>query len=287
MTDRLGDRTDLLEQIKPDFSPSCRRLTPGPGYLEAITQPNVDYISTPISHFTTTGIALTNGSSRDYDAIICSTGADIAFAPHYPIVAHGTNLQTAWRPGPGPAHQPGFPDTYLGVAAPHFPNLLLVLGPNATGQGGTVPHAIETQLTYVAKILRKVSQQGIRTIAPSAAATRDFRAYCEAFFPRTVMSETCRSWYNGGIAGGRVHGLWPGSGTHAWLARREPRWEDFEYTYRSAQGNRFAYFGNGWARKDEAAARGEEEVDFTPYLKVESVRGEIDLRGLHEEWFEV
>lgn len=35
MKARLGDRTDLLSAIEPDFSPSCRRLTPGPGYLEA------------------------------------------------------------------------------------------------------------------------------------------------------------------------------------------------------------------------------------------------------------
>lgn len=279
MAARLGDRTDLLEQIKPDFSPNCRRLTPGPGYLEAITQPNVAYITTPISHFTRTGLALSDGSSHDYDAIICSTGADIAFTPAFPLIAHGTNLQTAWRAG----HSPGFPDTYLGVAAPSFPNLLFLLGPNSAPLGGTIPHTIETQVAYAAKVLRKVSTQGIRSIAPSPQAVADFRAFCESFFPRTVMSETCSSWYNAGTPGGRVLGVWPGSGTHALLARREPRWEDFEYTYRSAGGNRFAWLGDGTARKDGKAG----EADFTPYLSPESVRGEVDLRRLHEDWFEV
>ncbi|KFY64553.1 hypothetical protein V496_03203 [Pseudogymnoascus sp. VKM F-4515 (FW-2607)] len=283
MSDRLGDRIDLLEKLKPDFSPNCRRLTPGPGYLEAITQPNVGHISTPISHFTKTGIALQDGTTHDYDAIVCSTGADTTFAPHFPIVANGINLQTSWRPGAGPEHQPGFPDTYLGIGAPQFPNFLQILGPNSTGLGGTIPHAIETQVTYAAKILRKVSTQGIRTITPSVQATNEFRAYCESFFPRTVMSETCSSWYNGGIAGGRIHGIWPGSGTHAVLARRDPRWEDFDYTYRNEQGNRFAWFGNGWTAKDVRAANGEEDLNFTPYLKVESVTGELDLKTLHED----
>ncbi|OBT58483.1 hypothetical protein VE04_01199 [Pseudogymnoascus sp. 24MN13] len=280
-------RTDLLDAITPDFSPNCRRLTPGPGYLEAITQPNVSYISTPISKFTKTGIALQDGTTHDYDAIICSTGADTTFAPHFPIVANGINLQTAWRPGVGPEHQPGFPDTYLGIGAPQFPNFLQILGPNSTGLGGTIPHAIETQVTYAAKILRKVSTQGIRTITPSVQATADFRAYCESFFPRTVMSENCRSWYNGGIAGGRIHGIWPGSGTHAVLSRRDPRWEDFDYTYRNEQGNRFAWFGNGWTTKDVKAADGQEDLNFTPYLKVESVTGVIDLKALHEDGFEL
>lgn len=41
ISSRLNGREDLVQQIKPDFSPNCRRLTPGPGYLEAITQDNV------------------------------------------------------------------------------------------------------------------------------------------------------------------------------------------------------------------------------------------------------
>jgi len=134
-------------------------------------------------------------------------------------------------------------------------------------------------VTYISKILRKC----------------DFRAYCESFFPRTVMSENCSSWYNGGIRGGRIHGIWPGSGTHLNIVRREVRWEDWEYTYRNAQGNRFGYFGNGWSKKDvleyEASLRGDheaaEQVDFSPYLKKEAVEGTLDLRAYHEDWWEL
>ena len=62
MTTRLGDRDDLLKKILPDFAPNCRRLTPGPGYLEALAADNVDYISTPIERFTKTGIQTTDGN---------------------------------------------------------------------------------------------------------------------------------------------------------------------------------------------------------------------------------
>lgn len=285
MADRLGGRNDLLEAIKPDFSPSCRRLTPGPGYLEAITQDNVEYVAERIERFTPTGIVTVDGKSRDIDAVICSTGADISFSTAFPIIAHGVDLQQAWRPG----GNPGFPDTYLGIAAPDFPNFLFILGANSTSTASTVPYTIEAQVTYISKVLRKVSTQGIRTITPSRAATNDFRAYCESFFPRTVMSEQCSSWYNGGIVGGRVHGIWPGSGTHAIIARREVRWEDFEYTHHSASKNRFAYFGNGWAKKDVEAAASDDPgaIDFTTYLREEAVSGTIDLRGyLEEGWYE-
>lgn len=101
------------------------------------------------------------------------------------------------------------------------------------------------------------------------------------------MSEECSSWYNGGIVGGRVHGIWPGSGTHVNIVRRDPRWEDFKFTYRNESGNRFAYFGNGFSRKDELVeANPEAEVDLTPYLKKEAVDGIVDLRAYNELWFD-
>jgi cation diffusion facilitator CzcD-associated flavoprotein CzcO len=61
MSTRLGNRTDLLNKIIPDFAPNCRRLTPGPGYLEALAADNVDYVTTPIAKFTRTGIQTKDG----------------------------------------------------------------------------------------------------------------------------------------------------------------------------------------------------------------------------------
>ncbi|KAF2026295.1 FAD/NAD(P)-binding domain-containing protein [Setomelanomma holmii] len=283
MSTRLGDRVDLLNEIIPDFAPNCRRLTPGPGYLEALAANNVNYVTNRIERFTRTGIQTKDGTHREVDAIICATGHDINFSTAFPIVAKGINLQEAWRPG----GSPGFPDSYLSIAAPDFPNFLILLGPNATGPAGTLCHSVENQVTYCARVLRKASTQGIRSMAPTAAATRDFRAYCESFFLRTVMSEYCSSWHNGGIKGGRIHGIWPGSAAHVNAVRREPRWEDWEYTYLNRQGNRFAWLGNGWTMKDVAASDPAEaaNVDLTPWLRAEALGGNVDLRDYHEQWY--
>lgn len=269
MAKRLEKKPELLERIVPDFSPNCRRLTPGPGYLEALTQNNVDFISAPISHFTKTSIVTTDGVERQVDAVICSTGANIDMLPRFPIIAKGKDLRDAWNPDP---------ITYLGLAHPSFPNLLFVQGPNAAGHSGTVPNQVETQITYLAKLLRKVSTQGIQSFAPSQAATGDFVAYSDAFFPRTVFTENCSSWANGGRPGGRIHGHWPGSASHVNWVRKDPRWEDWDWAYRNKQGNRFGWLGNGWTVKES-----EGEGDLTAYLKVPQ---EIDLRSYHEEWFE-
>jgi cation diffusion facilitator CzcD-associated flavoprotein CzcO len=281
MTERVAQKPELIDTLIPDFNPNCRRLTPGPGYLEAISSPNVTFIQKPIKRFTATGIETADGTHRPVDAILCSTGAAIDFVPPFTIRARGFDLQEAWSPFSDlskPTNH-GWPYTYLGLAVPNFPNLLFLAGPHGTGPSGTVPHSVEVQLTYYAKLLRKVSSQGIKTISPSKAAADDFVEYADAFFPRTVLTDNCSSWANGGKAGQRIHGIWPGSAGHVTLVRKEPRWEDWEYTYLHKSGNRLAgWFGNGWTQKER-----DEDSDITPYLKVE---GTVDLKRVHEEWWE-
>lgn len=275
MAERLKKKPELLENMIPDFSPNCRRLTPGPGYLEALTEENVDFIQTPIKCFTKTGIETSDGTHREVDAVFCATGANIDFVPPFSIRAGGVDLRSAWRQD----GKIGWPRTYLGLAAPSFPNLLFIAGPHGSGPSGTVPHSVENQLTYYAKIMRKVSTQGIKSIAPSERAVDDFVEYLDAFFASTVLSDHCSSWANGGRPGGRIHGVWPGSAAQLTQIRREPRWEDWEYEYLSESGNRFAYFGKGWTEKETLA-----DSDITSYLRNPT---SIDLRDLHESWWDL
>lgn len=155
---------------------------------------------------------------------------------------------------------------------------VFLAGPHATGPSGTVPQAVETALTYFAKVLRKASSQGIKSLSPSTAAADDFVDYCDAFFPTTVLTDNCSSWNNGGVPGRRIHGLWPGSAAHITIVRREPRWEDWEYE-RENKVNRFAFFGNGYTQ-----AETEESADLTSYLRANGQ--EVDLRDLHESWWD-
>lgn len=53
------------------------QVTPGPGYLEALNQPNVEYISSEISHVTEDGIVSADGELRKVDAIIWATGFNV------------------------------------------------------------------------------------------------------------------------------------------------------------------------------------------------------------------
>ncbi|PNH28359.1 hypothetical protein BJF96_g8447 [Verticillium dahliae] len=169
MNDRLARRPDLVDALIPDFSPHCRRLTPGPGYLEAITADNVDYIRTKIKRITPTGIETEDGRHREVDAIFCATGANVDMVPPFPIIARGEDLSQTWREG-GKAIR-------------------------------TVPHNVENQVVFYARILRKAAREGIRTIQPKKRAAEQYTQWSDAFFATTVLSEGCSSWYNGGKPG--------------------------------------------------------------------------------------
>lgn len=275
MRQRLKNKPQYLDLMVPDFSPNCRRLTPGPGYLEALAEDNVEFIQDPIQRFTENGIVTADGQEREVDAVFCATGANVDMVPTFSIEANGVDLSKAWRPD----GEIGWPKTYLGLAAPTFPNLLFIAGPHGTGPSGTVPHSIEIQLTYYAKLLRKVASQGIQTITPSEKATNDFVAYSDAFFDTTVFRDGCSSWANGGRPGARIHGHWPGSAAHVTIVRKEPRWEDWEYEYVRGEKNRFAYLGLGWTKQEM-----QEGSDMTGYLRDPE---QIDLRNLHEAWHEL
>ncbi|KAI9712664.1 MAG: hypothetical protein M1820_001285 [Bogoriella megaspora] len=271
MENRLQGKPEIIKHIVPDFAPICRRLTPGPGYLEALTQDNVEFIPTPIARFTRDGIVTADGVERKVDAVICSTGANTDMLPPFPIkVPNVGTLQEAWSPDPY---------TYLGAATPSFPNLLFLQGPNGAGVSGTIPSQIETQVTYIAQLLRKVMQQRIERFSPLKEATDDFMEYCDSFFAGTVFMDGCRSWANSGRPGGRIHGHWPGSASHLNIVRRYPRWEDWAWKTKST--NRFAYLGNGWTKKETVNSS---DTELVHYLKRPD---DIDLRIYHEEWFAV
>ncbi len=118
MEKKLSAKPHIAEAFIPNFAVGCRRLTPGPGYLEALCEDHVDFVSSPIDRITETGIQSADGSHREYDTIVCATGFDTSFRPRIPIIGrNGSNLQDLWDQ-PAPPH-------YLSMlAGPDHPNFV-------------------------------------------------------------------------------------------------------------------------------------------------------------------
>ncbi|KAK0723436.1 hypothetical protein B0T26DRAFT_675006 [Lasiosphaeria miniovina] len=63
-----------------------------------------------------------------------------------------------------------------------------------------------------------------------------------------LLMPSIEAWCKGGTVTGRIAGPWPGSFNHFLESVRSPRFQDFEFTYRSK--NHFAYLGNSLTLRD-------------------------------------
>ncbi|EJF55657.1 FAD/NAD(P)-binding domain-containing protein [Dichomitus squalens LYAD-421 SS1] len=262
MKEQLAAKPDVAEKLIPGFPVSCRRLTPGPGYLEALCADHVDFVSSPIKQFTATGIETEDGKHKDLDLIFCATGYDTSWQLPFKIIGrNGVDLNEKWEP---------YPKTYLSVAVDGFPNMFMSLGPNSGIGVGTLLPIIEQAVMYAVQATAKIQRERLKSMEAKPKAVKDFDRYIESYFPQTVFSANCRSWYKLGKAEGRVVGLWPGSNLHATRALQHPRWEDYEYEYADSEDNLLYWLEDGqtWAEKSQQGDRAwylrEEFIDRPP-----------------------
>ncbi|KAJ4580211.1 hypothetical protein HRR83_003159 [Exophiala dermatitidis] len=259
MKRRLAGKPDLADSLMPSFPPVCRRLTPGPGYLEALTDPKVDVITTGIREVVHDGIITTDGHHHPVDAIICATGFDTSFCPRFPVInKNGLSLAEKWKQ---------VPSTYLSLATDDFPNYFFSLGPNSALGSGNLLLLIEKVIDYITFCVGKMQRENIRSMAPRVDAVKGFVEYCDQYFQTTVFSLDCRSWYKGGTSDGRVSALWPGSSLHSMKALAHPRWEDFVYEY--VNDNPMGWIGNGWTVEEKTKQvrvdyLNRDQIDFPP-----------------------
>jgi cation diffusion facilitator CzcD-associated flavoprotein CzcO len=115
MREMLQSKPAIAAALIPNFTVGCKRLTPGPGFLDALTQDNVDFVTTDLECFTPEGIRTVDGQEYTLDAIICATGYNTSAVPRFPIYGlDGVNLQDVWG---------AEARTYLSIGVPKMPNL--------------------------------------------------------------------------------------------------------------------------------------------------------------------
>ncbi|TBU26545.1 FAD/NAD(P)-binding domain-containing protein [Dichomitus squalens] len=283
MKEQLAARPDIAEKpsldvtpyvaVIPGFPVSCRRLTPGPGYLEALCSDHVDFVSSPIKRFTETGIGTEDGKHKDLDLVFCATGYDTSWQLPFQIVGrNGVELNDKWKP---------YPTSYLSMCVDGFPNMFMSLGPNSIIGAGLLLPILEFAVMYAVQATAKIQRERLKSMEVKPKAVRDFDKYVE-----TVYSAKCRSWYKLGKEDGRVVGLWPCSSLHAMKALQNPRWEDYEYESADTEENSLFWLGDGqtWAEKSQHGDRAwylrEEFIDRPPVTRpdVSHIRVEVTKR---------
>ncbi|KAL2356342.1 hypothetical protein BJ546DRAFT_599721 [Cryomyces antarcticus] len=247
MKTRLSKKPEVYEALIPEYPPGCRRLTPGPGYLNAIVEDNVEFISNPIDKITATGIQTTDGKLREVDAIICATGFDTSLHPRFPTYGlGGVTLGEVWDP---------VPEAYLSMCPAKMPNYFLYLGPNGGPGTGSTIILLEQVADYICKAVSKLQREGLKSMVAKEGPIKQFGQYVDTYMKRVVYGSKCRSWFKRGEMDGRVVAVYPGGSMSAIQVLENPRWEDFDWTYPAASDtslNMWAWLGDGMTRNQKA-----------------------------------
>ncbi|KAF6800227.1 cyclohexanone 1,2-monooxygenase [Colletotrichum sojae] len=236
MSEKLNHDPKLCEMLIPKWELGCRRITPGPGYLESFLQPNCNITNSAITAVTKKGIQTADGEFYECDVIVCATGFDVSHRPRYPIVGkENVDLATRWAEDP---------DSYISVAVPEYPNYFMMMGPNCLGGHGSLVESLNWTGDYFVKWIKKMATEDIKYVEPKQDVVDAFIKYSDQVHKTLVWSGGCKSWYKRNRVDGRVTALFGGSAHLFNRLLSNIRAEDFNICYRTS--NPFRFMGNGF-----------------------------------------
>ncbi|WP_062353391.1 flavin-containing monooxygenase [Herbidospora yilanensis] len=202
---------ELRRRLTPAYPPGCRRVVFDSHFYPALTRPNVDLVTEPIVRIVPEGVETPSGLRRA-DTIVYATGfrSTEFLLPMAVTNADGRDLHDQWKDGA---------EAYLGMAAPGFPNLFFLYGPNTNLGHNSIVYMLEAQVGYVLGCLDLIARRGRMEVTEEALA-----AYTTALnraLAATVWNGDCRSWYK--TPGGRITTNWPRTAREYRRITRRPR----------------------------------------------------------------
>ena len=236
MAEKLQYNSDLCSRLIPDWSLGCRRITPGEGYLESLTQPNVQLVTSGVTSATEDSVVTADGQTFKVDIIACATGFDVSLKPQWRMIGrNGVDLRKQWEVEP---------ESYLSLAARDMPNYFMFLGPNAVVGHGSLLESVNWTAEYILKWVHKLATEDIKSIVPKLDTVDELIKYQDELHKGMIWSDSCTSWFKLNRPNGRITALFPGSALLFRKLIEEVRAEDFEIEYWSP--NRWSFLGNGF-----------------------------------------
>lgn len=156
--EQLAGREDLIAASVPTYPPFGKRMLLDNGWYRALTRDHVTLVTDPVVEITDDGVRNASGTEHRADVVVLCTGFDPQRPVHPMAVTgrDGVTLASVWGLDD--------PRAYLGITAPHFPNLFFLYGPNSNPGGGAVITTIEQQVGYVVQLVREMVTDGLTSI---------------------------------------------------------------------------------------------------------------------------
>ncbi len=211
---------ELRRRLTPDHPFGCKRLVFATDYLQALTQPHVEVVSSPARYLRSRSLVTEDGVELDVDIVLCATGYAAAdYLGQIDVVGEGgASLHETWSDG---AY------AYLGMAVPGFPNFFMLYGPNTNVGSNSVIFMLEAQARYIVRALKHMRRRGKSYVAVRPEAMATFIAKIDEWMQGTVWLTRCSNYFR--AANGRVVTQWPSSARAFWAMTR--RFTASDYTF--------------------------------------------------------
>jgi cation diffusion facilitator CzcD-associated flavoprotein CzcO len=220
------DDPEVRDKLTPRYDVGCKRPGFHNTYLSTFNRDNVELVTDPIDKITGSGVATTDGDTRDVDVLILATGfkvMDTDEQPTYPLTGSGgLSWREYWND-----HRLA---AYEGVSVPGFPNYFTVFGPYGY-VGSSYFALVEAQSHHIARCLSRARRTSARRVEVTQDANdRYFAEMMRKRHRQIFWQDSCQlanSYYfdkNGDVP------LRPTSTVEAyWRSRRFPL-EDYAFT---------------------------------------------------------
>ncbi|WP_313355800.1 NAD(P)/FAD-dependent oxidoreductase [Microbacterium sp.] len=187
-----------------DHAVGTKRICTDSGYYETYNREHVTLVDLrrePMTEITVSGIR-TSERLREHDVIVYATGFDAMTGALTSIDILGRGgrlLRDEWR---------GFPSTYLGVALPGYPNLLVLNGPGTPSVLSNMALTSEQQGDYALRLIDHCRRNGFTSFEARADAAAEWTAHGLELADRTLFA-SAPSWYTGSNIEGKTRGFLP------------------------------------------------------------------------------
>lgn len=208
----------MRPRLMPDYPAGCKRVLLSDTYLETLQRDDVRLVTDGIVRVTEDAV-VTDGGAHRVDAIVFATGFETHDLPG-PVEIRGRGgaaLHDAWRDRPR---------TYLGLAAPGFPNFFLLYGPNTNLGHNSIIFMVECQVNYLVECLRQMRAAGVQAVEVRGDVVERFDRRQQARLRGSVWNAGCTNWYK--TSDGAITNNWHGSTVEYWRRTRRPDLGDFE-----------------------------------------------------------
>lgn len=192
---------ELRRKLTPSYELGCKRALVSDDYYQTFNKGHVHLVTEGAQEIDETGIRLADGKHLELDAIVYTTGYDIGM-PMYPFEVRGSNgveLADYWN---------GQPKALYGMSVSNFPNMGLIMGPNAGPGHTSVLIYQESQYKYLAKMARYIIDNNVKSIDVKEDDVQTMFNWAQNRMKNSTWLSGCQSWYLNDD--GTNSTMWPG-----------------------------------------------------------------------------